>query len=91
MLFRVLLWALAIVMVVRAVARFIQGLAEGAGAGPARRPSPGTTAPLAKGELMARDPVCGTYVVQSRALSVRDGNGVQYFCSDKCRQAFQSR
>jgi YHS domain-containing protein len=40
---------------------------------------------------MARDPVCGTFVVPSSALAVRGKSGTVYFCSDKCRQAFVSR
>jgi YHS domain-containing protein len=37
---------------------------------------------------MVRDPVCGTYVVPSRAVTARTHAGVQHFCSDTCRQKF---
>ena len=41
--------------------------------------------------MMVRDPVCGTFVLPSRATSMRDRNGPHYFCSDRCRQAYQRR
>ncbi len=90
MLTRFLLWALLLTLVFRAIGRIIRGIAEGAGGAPPRRREGGrssTTTP-AKGELMARDPVCGTYVVQSRAVSARGRDGVQYFCSEKCRSEY---
>jgi YHS domain-containing protein len=37
---------------------------------------------------LSRDPVCGTYVVPGRALALRDGGLVRYFCSERCREAF---
>ena len=90
MLTRFLLWALLLFLVFRAVGRLIRGIGDGArgsttGAGRRR------TAEPPAGELMVRDPVCGTFVVPSRALSHRDRNGTQYFCSDTCRQDYLSR
>lgn len=91
MLTRVLLWALLILLIFRALGRLVRGIAEGADStGPRRRPS-GSGSTVAKGELMVRDPVCGTFVVQSRALSARGKDGAQYFCSETCRQSFLSR
>ncbi len=37
---------------------------------------------------LVRDPVCGTYLQASRALSSRTGAKVFYFCSEECRKAF---
>jgi YHS domain-containing protein len=91
MVYRFLLWALLLLLIFRAIGRVLRGIAEGA-AGPApRETNPGNraTAPTpARGEMMARDPVCGTYVVPGRALSARGATGTVYFCSEKCRQAF---
>ncbi len=39
---------------------------------------------------LVRDPVCGTYVQQSRALKIHSGSEVNYFCSESCRQEFKS-
>jgi YHS domain-containing protein len=36
-------------------------------------------------------PVCGTYVVPGKAISIVRGGAPVYFCSDKCRADFQSR
>lgn len=91
MITRILLWALLIILVVRAIGRILRGIAEGAGSSRPPRGSSGQPKTPAKGELMVRDPVCGTYVVQARALSVRGGDGVHYFCSEKCRQAYQAK
>jgi YHS domain-containing protein len=92
MLTRILLWALFILLVMRALGRLMRGIAEGAsGERSAARGGAGKPPAPARGELMVKDPVCGTFVIQSRALSVRDRSGTQYFCSEKCRQAYTSR
>lgn len=36
-------------------------------------------------------PVCGTYVVPGKAISIVRAGAPVYFCSDKCRAEFQSR
>ncbi len=36
-------------------------------------------------------PVCGTYVVPGKAISIVSGGAPVYFCSDKCRAEYQSR
>jgi len=93
MLTRFLIWSLFFLVIIRTVGRLVRGISEGISG----RPSPGsgrgrgTTAAATKGEAMARDPVCGTYVVPSRALTTRGKDGQVYFCSDTCRQAYLSR
>ena len=73
---------LIIVLLVRAVWSFVSGFLAGA-SGPARvRPG--------KSMALVQDPVCGTYVEQSRALSKRTGAKVHYFCSENCRSVFNS-
>ena len=37
---------------------------------------------------LVRDPVCGTFVVPSKALSSGIGSNTQYFCSEKCRRDY---
>ncbi len=41
-----------------------------------------------KGTTLVRDPVCGTYVEPSHAVSTRAGATVHYFCSKRCQQTF---
>ncbi|MFQ5789080.1 MAG: hypothetical protein ACE5JI_01260 [Acidobacteriota bacterium] len=44
-------------------------------------------APIYRGR-MVRDPACGVYVPQERAVEDRGSGEVRYFCSDRCREAF---
>ena len=86
MLARFLVWAVLVLVVWRAVRRLLAGIAQGVST-----PRPRPPAPPDKGELMVRDPVCGTFVLPSRAVALRDKTGTHHFCSDACRQAYQSR
>jgi YHS domain-containing protein len=52
---------------------------------------PGPSRRIETGVRMARDPVCGTFIVPSSALAVRDADGVHHFCSAACRNAFVAR
>ena len=73
-----ILRVLLVVLVLRVIWRLILGIQRGLREG-APRPDP---------VALARDPICGTYVVPGRALAVRDGALVRYFCSERCREAF---
>jgi len=75
---RVLLIALLVLLAIRAVGRLLGGVVRG------------LTPPSApdKGVQMVRDPVCGTFVVPSRALVLTDGSEARFFCSEKCRAAY---
>ena len=44
-----------------------------------------------QGVSMARDPVCGTFVLPERALSLVDGRTRVFFCSDTCRDKYRAR
>ena len=44
-----------------------------------------------EGETMERDPQCGTYVPRSDAISKSIKGTTQYFCSDKCRDAYLAK
>ena len=86
MLARFLIWALLLLVVWRALRSLLSGIVQGASA-----PPPPPASPPEKGELMVRDPVCGTFVLPSRSVSMRDRSGTHHFCSDRCRQAYQER
>ena len=86
MLARFLVWALLLLVVWRAIRSLLTGIVQGA-----TSPPPASRVPPQKGELMARDPVCGTFVLPSRAVSVTDRTGTHHFCSDTCRQKYGSR
>lgn len=74
-------------LVVRAVMRLVRGVAIGAssGARPDTRPA---HPPAVK---MIADPVCGTFVVPGKALTLARGGETFYFCSEQCRTQWSSR
>lgn len=73
---------LILLLVLWALWRFLRGVLEGAGllaSGPRRRES----------VKLVRDPVCGVFVAPSTALAARARGETAYFCSEKCRQAWE--
>ena len=82
---RVLILAL-FVLVMRLLMSGLRGTQAGRvgqpSAGPAGRRRTPASVPLVK------DPVCGVYIEPSRAVSMRTGSTVHYFCSETCRQTF---
>jgi YHS domain-containing protein len=80
---RLILWAVLIYLLVRALARLTRGMLEGAGyrRDGGQPPSVG----------LVKDPVCGVFVVPSKALTSGSGSETKFFCSEKCRQAWGRR
>ena len=70
-------------MVARAFWRVIDGILEGASGRPRRQ--------VRSGMKLVRDPVCGTYVVPSSALSLSSGGSTHYFCSEVCLAKYRER
>jgi YHS domain-containing protein len=70
----------------RALSRWLGGVERQQVGG--RSPGDGLAKPIYRGQ-MVRDPVCGVFVPQDRAIEERKDGEVQYFCSENCRQAFQ--
>jgi YHS domain-containing protein len=79
---RLLLALILLSMVLRAVSRLSRGITDGLH-GQAPRGSPPNAVAL------ARDPVCGTFVVPANALTSGQGADMRFFCSEKCRRAYQ--
>ena len=75
-----LLRLLFAVLILRLAWKFVAGLISGF------RGSPATAA--RKRVALVRDPVCGTYLEPSRALTARSGGTTHYFCSKRCQQSF---
>ena len=80
---RLILWAILIVLVLRAVSRLARGVLEGAGYAHDQR--------QVRGVALVKDPVCGVFVVPGQALAVGSGRDAKFFCSEKCRQAWRAR
>ncbi len=81
---RFLLLSVLLTLALRAVGRLLDGIKEGLQGPTVRRGSP-------RGVQMARDPVCGTFVVPDHALSSTEGGRPVYFCSAGCRDAYRAR
>ena len=86
---RFVLLLLLIVTIARTFWRFVDAIVRGASApapqgGPRRSNTPTAV-------RMQQCPVCGTYVVPGKAISLVSGGTPLYFDSEKCRAEFQSR
>jgi YHS domain-containing protein len=71
---------LLLFFILRAISRLFHGIVQGMR--PPRDEQPAAV-PL------VRDPVCGTFVMRSRALTAGSGAGMQFFCSENCRRAYE--
>ncbi len=83
---RVALLMLLCVFLARTFWRIVDGLIEGI----TGRPRTGAGVPQ-RGVQMVRDPVCGTFVLPERALSLTDGRSQLFFCSAACRDTYRTR
>ena len=92
-----LLRALLLFLVVRAVMLLVGGLLRGliqAAQVPAddREVGGGPRGQVARSNgTLVQDPVCGTYVLQQRALPLRTSSGTAFFCSERCRSAYDAQ
>jgi YHS domain-containing protein len=82
---RLALLLLLAILLIRALWRLVSGVVDGI-AGPQ---APGQRSKHAV--QMARDPVCGTFVVPGRAVSLTEREGPIYFCSKACRDRYRAR
>ena len=82
---RILLFMLLVAVVLRSAYRFLHGVIEGAGMGSPRVSNRRRAQVTGH---MVKDPVCGTYVVQGRALTAVRGQQTAWFCSPRCQQAW---
>ena len=77
-------WAirlLLLIIVLRALMRLWRGIVEGMN--PPLPPQPSAVA-------LVKDPVCGTFVVPTRALTLGTGPDMRFFCSENCRRTYQT-
>jgi YHS domain-containing protein len=85
---RLVLFLVLFILIARAFWRVVDSVIEAA-SGQAPRGAGGSgRAPAAK---MARDPVCGTFVLPEHSLSIADTRGRVYFCSESCRDAYRAK
>ena len=84
-MFRIVLFVILSVFVARAFWRMLDGIIEGYSGRSSR------SNVLNRGVQMARDPVCGTYVVPDRAVAITDGRRQVFFCSAVCRDKYRAQ
>ena len=83
-------WVLRLViafLIWRGLSRLLGGIQEGLHA-PRDGRQRGVQSPSAP---LARDPICGTYVVASRALTAGTGRDMRFFCSEECLRSYAQR
>ncbi len=76
---------LLLALVLRAVVSFVKGLLLGASGS---RSKEANRANRRDGVPLVKDPICGTYIERSHAVSIRTGGIVHYFCSETCKRKF---
>jgi YHS domain-containing protein len=82
---RFVLLLVLIIIVSRMFWRLVDSFIEGATGQPRRPRAP------ERGVPMARDPVCGTFVVPERAVSLVNGRTRLFFCSETCRDKYRAK
>jgi hypothetical protein len=82
---RLALFIILAILLARAFWRLVDGVTEGLTGRPA-----GSNGAL-RGVQMARDPVCGTYVVPDRAIALIEGRQPVFFCSTGCRDKYRAQ
>lgn len=82
---RIVLLLVLFILVARMFWRVVDNIIEAATGRPAgggRHQQPGVP--------MVRDPVCGTFLLPERAVSLVDRGARVYFCSDVCRDQYRA-
>jgi len=82
---RIVLLIVLFIVIARVFWRVVDNIIAAATGQPAR----GSRSPQQR-VAMARDPVCGTFVLPERAVSMVDGNARVYFCSSTCREKYRA-
>ncbi len=81
---RFVLIGILMTFIARAFWRVVDGIMEGL-SGKSSPPRDQT------GMQMVRDPICGTFVLPDRALTLVDGPRTLFFCSTRCRDKYRAR
>lgn len=82
---RVLLIGILLLLVARAFWKVMDGVIEaGGGTTRSRRAQKAAV-------KLVRDPVCGTYVLPARSVTLSAGGRLLHFCSAACRDTYRTR
>ena len=86
-----LLDAFFTLLAIRAVWKLLQGVRSGFSVRQAAPPHEAASAAAPSSVHMERDPICGTFVIPDRAVSIGVGGHHVYFCSAACRDKYRAR
>ena len=78
-----ILWAVLILLLIRALSKLFRGVIEGAGYTRCQSPHQSVN--------LVRDPVCGVFVVPGQALTSGTGSETRHFCSERCRKEWSKK
>lgn len=78
--------AILLIFLARALRSLWGGIVEGF-----NQPTSRNGGVPSRGVHMVRDPVCGTFVVPERAVSLTVGRELVHFCSVACRDAYRTQ
>jgi hypothetical protein len=82
------LWLVRLVVLLVVIRLIVRGVY--AAIGQRQVPKPSSRVPERAGGALVRDPQCGTYVPESRAIVLGRGSDALHFCSATCRDAWTS-
>jgi YHS domain-containing protein len=85
MIARFILLLVLFIIISRVFWRIVDSFVEGMTGQPRHPRTPD------RGVPMARDPVCGTFVLPDRAVTLVDGRARVFFCSEACRDKYRAR
>ena len=85
-LIRLLFWVLLVSWVIRLVGSFFGGGRRA----PARGTGAATDDSAMRGKRLVKDPVCGMHLAEELALPMSANGETQYFCSQECREKYES-
>jgi YHS domain-containing protein len=80
---RLVLLLVLFIFIARAFWRVVDGVIEGVSGKRATPARPG-------GVQMVRDPVCGTFLLPDRAVTITDHRRQLFFCSTTCRDKYKA-
>jgi hypothetical protein len=84
-----LFWIVRLVIIILIVRMVVQLFSGRMRVGGSRQPRQAPKPPERLGGTLVRDPQCGTYVAQDRAIASGSGSEMIYFCSTECRDAWK--
>jgi YHS domain-containing protein len=84
---RFILLLVLIIIISRMFWRLVDSFIEGV----TGQPRSGRPRVPQRGVAMVRDPVCGTFVVPERAVTLVNGRARLFFCSETCRDKYRAK